>query len=544
LPGIGGKLMHHRSPDTNPGPASARYVLSIDLGSGGPKAAVVSDTGQVVASAAERIATHLLPHGGAEQDPKEWWSCTKTVAKRAIRASGVAPQDIVAVGCASQYSVTVPVDEQGEPLMNAMHWMDTRGGPYNREICRGFPSIQGYGLLKLIKWIRLTGLAPTQSGIDALGHILFIKNERPKTYEKTHKFLEPMDYLNLRLTGEFTASQHTMAPMFVMDLRRWSSLDYSDDLLKLSGVEKEKLPQLIPNDAIVGPLLPDVADEMGLSPTTQVFAGMNDTTAMAVGGGAVRNFEGIICIGTSTVMTCHLPFKKTDLAHLLASTPSPVADRYLLFAEQGTGGKCLELFLESLVYADDEFATGPLPGDVYDRVDRIAVSVPAGSEGLLFLPWLNGTLTPEENPTARGGFFNLSLGCTRSHMTRAIMEGIAYNNLWTLGPAEKFTGREFDRFRFAGGGALSDVWAQIHADVLDMPIHQLADPTHAAVRGPAFLALDRLGICSLKQLADLVRVKRVYEPDGSNRAVYDRMYEGFRAVFESNKKVFAALNTV
>jgi xylulokinase len=477
-----------------------------------------------------------------EQDPREWWACTKTAAKRAIRSSGLAPRDIVAVVCASQFSVTVPVDNQGEPLTNAIHWMDVRGGPHNRELCKGFPSIQGYGLRKLIKWLRLTGLAPTQSGIDSLGHILFIMNERPETYEKTHKFLEPMDYLNLRLTGEFTASQHTMGPAFVMDLRQWGSLEYSDDLVALCGVDMEKLPQLIPNDAVIGPLLPGVADELGLLSSTQVLAGMNDTVAMAIGGGAVQDFDGIICIGTSAVMTCHIPFKKTDLAHLMTSMPSPVADRYLLFAEQGTGGKCLEHFLGGVVYADDEFATGPLPGDVYERVDRIAASVPAGSEGVLFLPWLNGTLAPEENPAARGGFFNLSLSSTRSHMTRAIMEGIAFNNLWTLGPAEKFTDHEFGCFRFAGGGALSDVWAQTHADVLGLPIYQLADPTHAAARGPAFLALDKLGICSLEQLADLVQVKTVYEPNQSNRAVYDRMYEGFRAVFKSNNKVFAALN--
>jgi xylulokinase len=128
-------------------------------------------------------------------------------------------------------------------------------------------------------------------------------------------------------------------------------------------------------------------------------------------------------------------------------------------------------------------------------------------------------------------------------MTRAIMEGIAYNNRWALGPSEKFTGRKFDHFRLAGGGALSDAWAQIHADVLGVPVRQLADPTHAAARGPAFLALDKLGIRSLEELAELVQIKRVYEPDPAHRAVYDHMYAGFRGVFESNKKVFAALNS-
>ncbi len=535
--------MHTGQPETDPASTSTRYVIAIDLGSGGPKAAVVSDTGRVLASSAEKVATQLLPGGGAEQDPEEWWKGTKSAIKHALRQSGVSPQHVVAVSCTSQWAVVVPLSAHGEPLMNAVHWLDTRGGPYNRAISRGFPSIQGYGLFKLLKWIRLTGLAPTHSGVDSLGHILFIKNERPEIYAKTLKFLEPMDYLAFRLTGKITASQHTMAPMLVMDTRQWNCDDYSPDLLRLAGVDKDKFPRLLPNDGIVGPLSPSAAAELGLPPSTQVIAGVNDTNASAIGAGAVRDFDGIICIGTSLVLTCHLPFKKTDLFHMMTSIPSPIKSKYLLLAEQGTGGKALEFYLRNIIYAEDEFNTGPMPEDAFDRVNRIAATVPPGSDGVLFLPWLSGTLAPEENATARGGFFNLSLSTTRRHLTRALMEGIAYNNRWTMGPAQKFTGRRFDRLRFAGGGALSDLWAQIHADVLGVPIHQITDPRHTAVRGAAFLAFDRLGYRSLEELADSVKIRRVLEPDASNRAVYDKMYRQFRALFKRSKKVFAALNT-
>ncbi len=535
--------MQRTQSNANSVPVSARYVLAIDLGSGGPKVAIVSDTGEIVASRAERVVTHLLPHGGAEQDPEEWWTGIRGAAKSVIGESGVSPEDILAIGCTTQWSVIVPVNEQGEPLMNAVHWLDTRGGAHNRAITKGVPSLQGYGLSKLFRWVKLTGLAPTHSGVDSLGHILFIKNERPDIYDQTHKFLEPMDYLTYRLTGKFTASQHTVAPMLVVDGREWSCLDYSDDLLKLAGLEREKLPQLIPSDDIVGPLLPSVAEEWGLRPSTQVMVGTNDTNAAAIGAGAVREFEGIICVGTSLVLTCHLPFKKTDLFHTMTTLPSPIRSRYLLMAEQGTGGKCLDFYLKNIVYADDELDTGPMPDDVYDRLNRMAASVPAGSEGVLFLPWLNGTIAPEENATARGGFFNLSLSSTRTHLTRALMEGIAFNSRWTLEPAEKLVGRKFDRFRFAGGGALSDVWAQIHADVLGVPIHRVTDPTHTAVRGAAFLAFAGLGHRSLEQLADLVRVDRVFSPDESNRPVYDKLYGQYRLVYKSNKKIFSVLNS-
>ncbi len=206
---------------------SIGHVLAIDLGSGGPKAAVVSETGQVMASAEENVTTTLLPRGGAEQDPHEWWNGAKRAAKKVIRACGVSAEDIVAVSCDSQWSVVTPVDEKGEPLMNAIHWLDKRGGPYNRKITRGFPSVQGYGLRKLRKWIKLTGMVPTHSGVDSLGHVLFIKNERPDIYAKTYKFIEPMDYLTARLTGEITATQKTMAPFMVVETGDWGIQEYN-----------------------------------------------------------------------------------------------------------------------------------------------------------------------------------------------------------------------------------------------------------------------------------------------------------------------------
>jgi xylulokinase len=534
-------MQTHGSEKAN-GLSDTRYVLALDLGSGGPKAAIVSDDGQVIASADEKTATYLLPGGGAEQDPEEWWTGIQKAARKTIRDAGVPADKIVAVACDSQWSVVVPVDEHGEPLMKAVHWLDHRGGPYNRKIAAGFPSIQGYGLAKLLKWIRLSGFAPTHSGVDSLGHVLFIKNERPEIYAKTHKFLEPMDYLVSRLTGKITATQKTMAPFMIVDNRQWGSCEYSDALLNLAGVEKEKFPQLLPNDGIVGSLQPAVAKELGLQSSTRVVTGISDSNASIIGSGAVQDFESIIYIGTSQYMTCHLPFKKTDIGSFMATIPSPFKSRYYLFGEQLTGGQCVEFYLNNLIYCDDKFDTGSQPEDCYERFDAVASQAPAGSGGVIFLPWLNGSGVPQENANARGGFFNLSLKTMRKHLTRAVMEGLAFNNRWTKGPAEKFIGRPIDLFRFSGGGALSEVFAQIHADVLNVPIHQVDDPLNTTVRGAALLALVILGYRSLEELPGLVRIKKVFEPDPSNREIYDTMYTQYRQLFNKNKKVFAALN--
>jgi len=521
----------------------SNYVLAIDLGSGGYKVAVVSDTGEVIASADGPVATHILPRGGVEQDPIEWWEGIKQAAKTVLRESQVAPEDIVAVGCDSQWSVVVPVDEHCEPLMRAIHWMDTRGGPHNCMITAGFPSIQGYGLFKLRKWIKFTGMVPTRSGMDSLGHVLYIKHEQPELYAKTYKFLEPMDYLTARLTGRITATQKTMAPFAVMDNRQWGSRQYSSELLKLTGLDPEKFPALLDNNAIVGPISAGLAEELGLQSSTQVIAGIGDSNASAIGSGAVRDFDSIIYIGTSLYMTCHVPFKKTDLGSFMTSLPSPFKSRYYLLGEQGTGGKCVEFFLKNLVYSADEYNTGPQPDDAYRRFNSMAAAAPVGSDGVFFLPWLTGSIVPCEDPHMRGGFMNLSLSTTRRHLSRAVMEGLAYNSRWTREAAEKFIGRRIGSFRFSGGGALSDVWCQIHADVLGVPIDQVKDPTRTTVRGTALLALITLGCRSTNEIPNLVGVKRRFEPDQSNRKIYDRMYDQYRALFKKNRKIFKELNS-
>ena len=292
-----------------------QYVLAVDLGTGGPKVALVSDKGEIITTVEKNIETQLLPDGGAEQDPGEWWAMTKLAIKEVIEISSasdtpVDKKDIIAIGCDSQWCLAVPVNEHGEHIMNAVHWLDTRGGRYNRQIAGGFPQVQGYNIFKLSKWLKYTGLAPTLSGVDSLGHVLFIKNEREDIYKNTYKFLEPMDYLTSRFTGNITATKKTMAPFIITDNRDLQSSDYNSTLLKLAGLKKEKFPQIIPNNGVAGTLKDSVADELGLDKSTKVVAGISDSNASLIGSGAVKDYEMIIYIGTTLYMTCHIPFKK------------------------------------------------------------------------------------------------------------------------------------------------------------------------------------------------------------------------------------------
>ncbi len=520
----------------------AGCVLAIDLGSGSVKSAVVSENGDVISCAAEPIDTFFLPGGGAEQDPEQWWGAAKRTASNALAQSGISSSQVAAVACDSQWSVVVPVDEQAHPLANAVHWLDTRGGPHNRALAGGFPAIDGYNLFKLRKWIGLTGLVPTHSGVDSLGHVLYLKHEQPDLYCRTHKFLEPMDYLTSRLTGKISATQKTMSPFMVSENRTWGQTRYSDVLLKMAGLERDKFPEMIENNGIAGTLAPGPAAELGLSSSVKVIAGIGDSNVSAIGSGAIDDYEAVIYIGTSMYMTFHVPFKKTDILRMMTVLPSPFPGRYYLLGEQGAGGRCLQFFLHQLIYPKDGFGSGELPDDAYERFNAMAASSTPGSNGVIFLPWLNGSIIPNEDAHMRGGFINLSFNTNRGDMARAVMEGLAFNNRWTRESAEAFAGRKIPHFRFSGGGAQSDLWAQIHADVLGVPIHQVEDPVNATVRGCALLAQVCLGQRSLARTASMIRIRRVFEPDPANAPVYDKMYRQYRQLFKRNRKIFHALN--
>jgi len=518
------------------------YVLAIDLGSGGPKVALVDQDGGIAASATEHVAVHYYPNGGAEQDPHEWWSTITQAIKEVIQISGVEPEAIKAIGCTSQFSVIVPVDVNGEALMKAVHWTDTRGGTYNRAMLAGFPTIQGFNLGKLITWMRRVGLPPTLSGADSLGHILFIKHEREEIYHKTFKFLEPMDYLNLRLTGKCAATMNTLFPYILTDNRNLDSRDYDPSLLRITGVERSKLPDILPIDGIVGKVTPSVANELGLSPETIVVSGANDNSTSAVGSGAVMDYDCVAVLGNSGYLACHLPFKKTDIFHFMTTMPSAIPGRYLIFVELGNNGNVLDAYLNNFIYPRDELIIQNPPEDVYARMNAMAEQVLPGSEGVLFLPWFKGSFAPSEDQHLRGGFLNLSQRTNRSHLTRAVLEGLALNWRWVLKPAERFIGRKFDRWRLSGGGALSSAWAQIMADVTGIPMHQMANPRFGNVLGIAFLAFNRLGLLSLEEIPSKVQVARVYEPRDEYRQVYDKLFGHFMKCLKQNKPVFHQMN--
>jgi len=513
---------------TDRGPDGA-CVLAVDLGTGGPKVAIVSESGRIVAHATATVPLHLLDGGGAEQDTDDWWSAICACSHQAMAEAG--PVDLIGVGCTAQWSGTVAVDAAGDALMRAVIWMDSRGNAAIRQAAGGSLNVLGYDPRKLLRWVQVTGGAPGLSGKDPVSHILFMRQAFPDIYARTATFLEPVDYLNLRLTGIASASYDSIAAHWVTDNRNVDAVDYDDKLLEWTGLDRGRLPDLVAPGSLVGEVTARAATELGIPAGLPVVTGSGDVHSAVFGSGAVADFETHLYIGTSSWISGHVPFKKTAPTSNVASIPAALAGRYLIADEHETAGACLTFLRDNLAIAPD-----------FETMNAMVEQVPAGSGRVLFTPWLNGERSPVDDHTVRGGFHNLSLSTTRQQMVRAVFEGVALNSRWLLEAVEKFAGRRLDSLAFVGGGANSDPWSQIHADVLGRDIRQVAQPVLANVRGAGLLTLLALGRITLADVPGMVEIKRTYAPDPANTAEYDLLFDEFVTLYKQTKGIFKRLN--
>ncbi len=519
-----------------------KFILAIDLGTSGPKVALFSIYGDLIGGEFEETHLFLHPDGGAEQSPSEWWHAIQKATKRLLDQGTIRNEEIVAIALTGQWSGTVPVDEAGNALSNAIIWMDSRGAPYLHQILKGPLEIQGYGLGKLIHWIQVTGGVPANAGKDPIAHILYLKHMHPDIYAQTYKFLEPVDYLGLCLTGCMAASFDSITLHWLTDNRNIGKIGYDESLVKLSTIDRGKLPAIKPPNSILGTLRSEIAREWGLREDVQVVMGSPDIYSAAIGSGAVQDYETHLYIGTSSWLTCHVPFKKTDLLHNLAALPSAIPGRYMLTDEQECAGVCLQFLRDNILFHQDELTSNEKPSNSYQLFDQIATRASAGSHKVIFMPWLYGERSPIDDRFVRGGFFNQSLETTREDMVRAVFEGVAYNSRWLLKYVEQFIKRQVRAINMVGGGAKSNIWCQIHADVLNRPIRQVKDPMEANVRGASLLAAVALGYLRYEDIPSHVPITETYLPNPYHRNLYDELFEEFIAIYESNRKIYARLN--
>ncbi len=508
----------------------ATYALAIDLGTGGPKVGLVSLAGTLAWHAHAPVATHRSDDGGATQDADEWWDAIVALTRDALASGVVRRAAVVAVSVTGQYASTVPVDGAGAPVGEAMMWMDTRGRPYARARFGG--PAAGYDPRMIASWVRRSGGAPALSGADPIGHRLYLQAERPRVAAQARWMLEPIDQITMRFTGVAGATPASMAVAWLVGTRRPDRFTYDPVLVRRSGVDAHQLPPLGRSNRFVGTVLPSVARRLGLDEGVRVVAALPDLHTAALGSGAVTTHRAHLAISTSSWISTPVTAKKTDVVRQIATVPGLGDGEYLVIDNHEVGGLALEWFRDR-IWGE---------GATYDDVLTAAEGVQPGSGRVLFTPWLAGERSPVDDPRARGGFHNLSLHTGRAELARAVLEGVAHNSRWLHEAVEKFTSARLDPVRIVGGGAQSDLWCQIHADVMNRTIERPAEPRLANLRGAGLAAGIATGRLDLAEVADLVSPEATFTPDPANREIYDRLFAEFPDRYRADKAMFHRLN--
>ncbi len=508
-----------------------RYIVSHDVGTGGSKAVLTDLAGDIVAASFEPYPTFYPQPRWAEQDPRDWWGAVAASTRRVLKQSGVSPRRIVGTGFATQMLGVLPVDVSGNPLRPAIIWLDSRAEEQATRLARRF------GGPRVI--MALAGAVP--SGKDVICKMLWIKEREPQIWEETHKILDVNGYLVFRATGNMIID-HTGAGVtgFLKNkTREWDPL-----FARLLGVSLEKMPEVKSSVEVVGLLTREAAADMGLEPGTPVIGGMGDVPAAATGSGALDDGDAHIYLGTSGWLVISTAKVKNLGKNGIVSVPSADPEMFIMIGETETAGACLKWFAENLATAE-EMEKARQAGEemaIFPVLDEVVEGVETGAGRLLFTPWMFGERAPVSDTTLRAAFVNLSLEHTREHLLRAVYEGVAYNFRWLVDMVGR-AGFACRTLRAIGGGARSDVWMQIIADVTQREVEAVRTPQEAGAMGCAMaVAVALREYESYRELKKVIGVRRTFAPDPACCAEYEELYRVFRCLYGSLAGICRALN--
>jgi xylulokinase len=385
------------------------------------------------------------------------------------------------------------------------------------------------------------------TGKDPASHMLLVRDEMPDIYARTATFLNVLDWINLKLTGRTVATVDSILTSWVTDNRRASDIRYSPALVADCGIDRAKLPPIVACTEVIGALSPEAAAHLGLPESVQVVAGAIDNTAAAVGAGTTSDNSPHLYLGTSSWIAAHVPRKKTDIFAGIASIPCAIPDRYLMTALQATAGANLTWLRDKIVEYDDPLLSGGHvsrdEGTIFHAFDKIIPTVPPGANGVLYTPWLYGERAPVDDANLRAGFFNISLDTNRSDLLRAVFEGVALNTRWLAKAVDKFLGAPVQSMAITGGGAQSDSWCQIFADVLGIEIRRDAQPVAVNARGAGWIGAVGAGMIAFEDIPRLMRNDRVFEPSTDVRATYDEVFDVYKDLHKRLAPVYKRLNS-
>ena len=495
------------------------FVLGIDVGTGGARAIVIDGSGRVLSSATEEHQPFASPQiGWAEQHPEDWWCAFCIAVRKAIANSNLSAEDIACVGFSGQMHGAVMLDEQGSVVRPALIWCDVR----TEKQCRDLTAKIGRERL-----IQLT-CNPALANFT-LTKLLWVRENEPANWKRVRAVMLPKDYVRFRLTGERATDMADASGTLLLDVahRRWSQ-----EILQAAEIDERLLPALHESPSVCGKVSSKGAAETGLRAGTPVVAGAGDQAAGATGMGIVAAGTVSATIGTSGVVFAATDRPSLDPRGRVHTFCHAIPGRWHVMGVTQAAGLSLRWFR-------DTFATNSSGvRESYDQLTAEAAKVPAGSEGLLWTPYLMGERTPHLDSNARGALVGLTASHTRAHAVRAILEGVAFSlrDTFTLF-------REMNvpvtSIRLGGGGARSPLWRQIQADVYGHAV-EIVEAEEGAAYGAAILAGVGAGLWPSVDAAchTTVRVASRVNPQPAAVATLNTSYSAYRRVYPATREIF------
>ena len=486
-------------------------LIGLDVGTGGARAVAIDESGEIAAEAASEYPLHSPRPGWTEQDPADWWEGAKEVVRKVATD---AREQVDGIGLTGQMHGSVFLDASDQIVRPALLWNDQRTHRQCEQITRA------------VGEERLISIAgnPALTGFQA-PKIVWLKEEEPENFGWVSRVLLPKDYVRLQLTGEYATDASDAAGTLLLDMQ---ARDWSVEILDALEIPKEWMPEVYEGPENTGVLREGVAEELGVPQGIPVAAGGGDNAAAAVGTGIVG--PGLVnsSVGTSGVLFAHATEFNPDPSGRLHAFCHAVPGAYHLMGVTLSAGGSLSWWRETL-------------GGDYDELVEAASDVSPGSEGLVFLPYLSGERTPHLDPKARGAFFGLTARHGVQHMTRAVMEGVVFSLRDSL---EIMRGLDVpvEDVRATGGGARSDLWRQLQADIYGTPIRRTV-----ADEGPAYGAALLAGVASgtyagVEEATSVVVLReQTTEPDPERMKIYEEHYEVYRSLYPATSSSMSRL---
>lgn len=493
-------------------------LLAIDIGTSACKIAVFDPDGRIVSDCSKGYATYYPAPDWVEQDPNEWWSAVCEGIRECLEKGGVDPHHIAGIGIDGQSWSCIPVGRDGSVLCNTPIWMDTRA----KEICKRLNEEVGGDRI-----FRLSG-NPFQPSYTT-PKILWFKENRPEVYRDTYKFLQSNSFIAYRLTGKISQDMSQGYGLHVFDI---AGRTYNEDMCCAMGISAGQLPDLFQCHEVVGKVTTKAAECTGLCEGIPVVAGGLDAACGTLGAGVYLPGQTQEQGGQAGGMSICMDRPYGDPALILS--PHVVPGLWLLQGGTVGGGGSLRWLAKEL--GEPEKVLAEESGQsLFRLLDDLASTVPAGSDGVIFLPYLSGERSPIWDPSAKGVYFGLTFDKTRAHFFRSLLEGAAYALEHNLQAAEK-AGVTVNVMHSMGGAANSRLWTQIKADVTGKTI-RVPDSDNASTLGAAILAGVGTGVYSdfEEAVKTTVQIKREFTPNMENHALYRKYFEIYLEIYSQLK---------